>query len=199
MQTLSPRFQSTIAPHPKSARAGLTLLEAVMAMTILTITGSALLTAAMSAIQSGSYLSRTVVAEGIADQLADEIAAVGFPRGSNSLPTPGVPRILFNHVDDFSGYDKKPPLDRLNNTLGTEDPSGSPRNAALQPQPGYLGNFRQQVTVERLSPNGTGFDIVSSDTDYRRVTVCVTYQDSSSPEIPLVKRTRILTRVGFTP
>lgn len=199
MQTLPRHFRTASALRNHCARGGLSLLEAVMAMTILTLTGTALLSASMAAIQSGSLMNQTVVAEGIADQLADEIEAVGFPRGTNTLPSAGIPRVLYNHVDDFAGYNQKPPVDRLNKTLGMEDPSGSTRNAALQPEPGFLGSFRQQVAVERISPNGSGFDVVTSDTDYRRVTVTVSYQDAGGTEVPLVKRIRILTRVGFTP
>ena len=182
------------------SRSGLSLVEVVLAITIMTLTGSALLTAAMSAIDSGSLMSRTLVAEGIADQLADEIYLVGFPRGANTLPTPGTPRVAFNHVDDFGNYSCRPPVNRNGRVLGTEDVSPSTsRNAALQPQAGYLDSFRQSVSVEQVSPNSSGFDVVSMDTDYRRVTVTVSYQEPNGGEIPLVKRTLLLSRVGFTP
>ncbi|MCA9098030.1 MAG: type II secretion system protein [Planctomycetaceae bacterium] len=199
MQTLHANSSTPAISRPRSARSGVTLLEAVMAMTILTITGSALLSAAMATIQSSSIMSQAVVAEGIADQLADEIQAIGFPRGTNTLPSAGTPRVAFNHVDDFAGYNQKPPVDRLNKTLGTEDPFVSTRNAALQPESGFISKFRQQVVVERLSPNLNSFDVVTSDTNYRRITVTVSYQDAAGTEIPLVNRTRILTRVEFTP
>lgn len=181
-------------------RDGLTLIESVMAVTIMTITGSALLTAAMASIQSGALMSQTLVAEGIADQLADEVFLVGFPRGTNVLPTPGTARVLFNHIDDYGDYDRRPPVDRLNRVLGTEDVTvNAPRNAALQPQPGYLDSYRQKVVIERLSPTSSSFNVVTSDTDFRRVTVIVTYTDASGVEVPLAKRTRILSRLGFTP
>lgn len=194
-------FLSPSSPQgSERLRDGLTLIESVMAVTIMTITGSALLTAAMASIQSGALMSQTLVAEGIADQLADEVFLVGFPRGTNVLPTAGTARVLFNHIDDYGDYDRRPPVDRLNRVLGTEDVTvNTPRNAALQPQPGYLDSYRQKVVVERLSPTSSSFNVVTSDTDFRRVTVIVTYTDASGVEVPLAKRTRILSRLGFTP
>lgn len=171
-----------------------------MAVSILTISGAALLTSAITTIESGSLMSKTTVAEGIAEQLADEIGLIGFPRGVNVPPVSGTERALFDHVDDFADYDRIPPVDPLNRVLGTEEVSGVlPRHAALQPMPGYLDSFRQTVSVERILPNSNGFDVTAVDTDYRRVTVTVSYREANGNEIPLAKRTRILSRVGFTP
>jgi len=67
-------------------RRGFTMIESLMAVAITTIAGAALLASVGSAVQSTSETTRNLVAQGLAEQLLDEIAASRFPTDTTTAP-----------------------------------------------------------------------------------------------------------------
>jgi type II secretory pathway pseudopilin PulG len=180
------------------------MLESLAAVTIVSVSGTALLAAAMAAVQSSSQGTNVLVAQGIADQLMDEIAAARFPDGVSPAPPRGTLRAQFNDLDDFSGWSAQPPTDRQGTPLGTE---GMTVGSTLSPRPDnaraaldFLKSLTESVTVERVQPDGAaGWYVVSQHTGYRRVTVRVSSTDANSVATPLATNVRIFAAVAMTP
>lgn len=170
------------------------MAESLMAMTVAVISGTALLTSVGAAIQSSTETLNSSLALGLAEQFMDEVSATRFPVATNvALPSNSV-RALFDDMDDFSGYSQSPPVDRNGYALGTEGPGSLPpalRVVWMQPEPSFFTGFTQQVVVERLLPNGTGWTVVTQHTNYRRVTVTITYTDPRGQTKTLAQLVRI--------
>jgi hypothetical protein len=180
------------------------MLESLTSMTIVTISGTALLTAAMAAVQSSSEGANILLAQGIANQLMDEIAAMRFPDGVSPAPPTGTLRALFNDLDDYAGWSARPPTDRQGCVLGTEGSSAGGVNVlrpiAVQPDASTLGSFTESVLVERVQPNSSGdWTTVTTHTGHRRVTVQVNYTDARGVTRPLATNTRIFAAVAMSP
>ena len=80
------------------------MVESLLAMSIATVAGTAMLTSVFAAISSSSAAAETAIAAGLSDQLMDEIAATRFPAATNNpLAQPKV-RATFDDIDDFSGW-----------------------------------------------------------------------------------------------
>ena len=186
------------------SRLGFSLVESLAAISITTIAGTALLTAATSAVQSTTESMRVAMAQGLAAQLLDETAAVRFPSSTSTRPTAGTPRAVFDELDDFSVYSAKPPVDRNGQWIGVESRSLAgqtvTRSAVLQGNATILARFTQEVQVERVQPNVAGdWTVATAETGYRRVTVRVKYTDSANGTKTVATATRIFSAVKMTP
>jgi type II secretory pathway pseudopilin PulG len=181
---------------------GLTLAESLLAITIATVSGMAMLTSLGTAVRSSSQATDTSVAMGLASQLMDEVASVRFPDVVNP-PTSG-PRNKFDDIDDFSNYTASPPVDRRDYPIGTEGSSSwgfyLPRPTAMQPDTSQLAKLTQEVLVERVEPDGpTSWVVVTMFSDYRRVTVRITRKNEGDQVATLAELTRIFARVPPVP
>lgn len=159
----------------RSARRAISLVESLVAMSIATVAGTAMLTSIFAAISSSTSAVDVAIGTGLAEQLLDEIAATRFPAATNNpLSQPRV-RATFDDIDDFAGWVAVPPLDRNGLSIGTEAaPSlgATQRPVDMQPDAQYLSTVSQEVVVERVQPSGTGgWTVVTQHTNYRRVTV----------------------------
>ena len=102
------------------------------------------------------------IAQGIADQLADEIAGkryVGRRRrpvsnalGPYAYETAGINRSRYDDIDDFNGYTAKPVCDDWGVMLGLDDGQGGQRQPNFQISPTFF-NWRLTVSVFYLNPN----------------------------------------------
>jgi type II secretory pathway pseudopilin PulG len=191
------------AHHIPVRRNGYSLVEAMVAVTITSIAGGALLASLGGAVRSSSDAVHAVVARGIAEQLMEEIAATRFPASTNTTPA-GATRANFDDIDDYHGWTKSPPEDRYGHVLGAEGHllNGTlvERPDELQPDPELVSCFTHAVTVERVTPDtGTGWNVVTTHTNYRRVTVTVSYTDSQSHTQTLAVLTRVFSYVPIAP
>lgn len=195
---LRPRPALTKSPR----RRGISLVEALVSITITTLAGAAVLTSLGAAVRSSSDAIRTTVAQGLAEQLMDEIAAVRFPDGDSSLST-GSLRSEFEDIDEYNGWSSRPPVDRKGRTLGTEGSVAgldAPRPEALRPDPDFLNRFTREVEVQRVRPDGNnGWLVVTQHTDFRRVLVRVRYTDAQSNTVLLAELSRIFSYVPIAP
>ncbi len=184
-------------------RNGFSMVEAVIAVSITTLAGGALLASLGGAVHSSTDAMQASVARGLAEQLIDEIASTRFPPETNSTPS-GAGRSGFDDIDDFASWSSSPPVDRQGTSLGADglDDSGLPaaRPTGLQPDLSFMARFTRAVVVERVDPDtGSGWNVVSQHTNFRRVTVSVTYTDAQSHTKTLAELTRIFSYVPVAP
>lgn len=183
-------------------RRGFSMVEALMAVTVTTIAGTALLTSIGAAVRTSTGAAHTAVARGLAEQMMDEIAARRFPESSNPPPA-GKSRENFDDIDDYDGWSARPPQGRSGRVLGTEggdDGSNSLRPAEMQADLELLGRFTRRVEVERVQPDGgSGWNVVAGHTNFRRVTVRVEHTDAESKTATLAEISRIFAYVPVAP
>ena len=190
--------------HSWTARLGITLIETVIAISLTTFVAGALLTALSSSVQVGADGLHAAVANGLADQLMDEIASVKFPSSSTTGSTAGAGRTAFDDVDDYSGYSVSPPQARSGSVIGTEATATSgkamTRPQEFQPDPRILARYRQQVTVEKIAEaTGTSWVTTTQATPLRRVTVTISYTDAQGKTTPLAVQVRVFSNVAVAP
>ncbi len=199
------RSRSTHSNRCSNRRCGITLIESLLAMSITTIAGSALLTSIGSAVASSTDAVYRTVGDGLAEQLMDEIASVRFPDSATSaIASTGKTRERFDDIDDYAGWSSSPPVARAGQAVGTEgfeSKSGHVlRNSSMRPNPNFLNTFTREVAVERVRPDGNGGWLVTSQpTDFRRVTVSVIHTDTQGSIRPLAEFSRIFTYVSIAP
>lgn len=187
-----------------AAPRGITLMESLVAVTVTTMAGAAMLTSVGSAVQSSTYTMQVTVAQGLAQQLMDEIAGVRFPSATTTPPLNRTTRAGFDDVDDYDGWSATPPVDRHGHPLGREgdwnDGTYSVRPASLWANQPLLSRYTRTVRVERVVPdNGSGWTLTTQPTPYRRVTVRVLHTDALSDTRTLAEASRILAHVSPTP
>ena len=141
-------------PHPAVAgsRTGITLLETVIAVSLMTFAAGSLLTAVSSSVQVSTTSLHTAKATGLADQLMDEIASVSFPTSGTAATGSG--RTGFNTFDAYNGYSARPPQARSGLAIGTEATSSTTRPLQFQPDPKLMSHYTQQVLVEMIADTG---------------------------------------------
>ena len=184
-------------------RRGVTLIETLMAVSLMTFAASALLTAVSSSVKISTDSLHTAIANGLADQLMDEIAGVSFPTGSGSGSGSGIGRTGFANLDAYNGYNMSPPQARNGLAIGTEgaNSSGSAiyRPQQFQPDPRLLAHYRQQVLVEKIADSGNTWSVVSQSSTLRRVTVTISYTDATGTTTPLAVQVRVFSNVAIAP
>lgn len=180
-------------------RRGISMMESVVAMTILTTAGAAVLTSIGSTIAVSDHSARELVARGLAEQLMDEIEAARFPQATNEKPV-GTARSGFDDIDDYHKWSSRPPVTKEGFALGTDgQPNGSRsyRLFHMQPDPLILDGYTREVLVEPVEPtenNSNPWTVVTTSSDYRRVTVTVS-RTSGLGTTELAVTTRIFSHV----
>lgn len=186
------------------------MVESLLAVSITTIAGAALMTSIGAAVQASSHAAHQAVARGLAAQMMDEIAAVAFPPLAVTLTTSIsllgdlTTRDQFADIDDYDGWSTSPPVDRSGRPLGYEATAvgGIPiaRPANMRPDDRFLGQFRREVVVERVVADPvSGWQVTTRETGYRRVTVRVTFSNGSASPAVLSEITRIFSYVPSAP
>lgn len=133
-------------------RAAFTLVEALLAITFTAMAGSALLLGIGGSLQSTSDAMHETVAQGMAQQLMDEVLG---GRYASDQPNGAGPREVFNDAEDYNTLRITPPEDPSGIELGKEDKDGEKRHvnfwAPTDPDSGNIAFFRgwrQEVEVE---------------------------------------------------
>jgi len=168
-------------PFPRStpspeARRGLTLIEAIISMSIVAIAGTSLMLALGSALQTTNWTVDQAIAQGLAEQLVDEVAGKRYhdPAGGSQetilgpsgAEAAGPGRSLFNDADDYNGFRAQGAEDIWGRPLGTGDGAGGDRHLNFQSPAGSFDDWRQEIDVYyvddddhsiRLGPGSTSF------------------------------------------
>jgi type II secretory pathway pseudopilin PulG len=183
---------------------GFTLVEALAAITVAAIAGSALLLGISSSIQGADDAMRRTIAYGLAQQLMDEVVGNRYmPLGGDAHETTIGPsaskvaagtRQTFDAIGDFNGYRCKPPKDLYGIALGADNGQGATRYGAFQAGSTFLQNWRQEVDVYYVSDTNLTARLSAGQTsDYRVVEVRIVYDDSKSAPITLATMRRVVT------
>lgn len=169
-------------------------------MAIISTAGAAVLTSVASTVGTSDNLVRDMIARGLAEQLMDEIESARFPAATN-VATSGVARSGFDDIDDYDGWSASPPVTKGGTALGTDGQDFSGYNFRLyqmRPDPRVLAAYRRSVIVERVESTGISsnpWSVVTTHTDYRRVTVTVSRTGANGATTELTEVTRILSYV----
>lgn len=170
----------------------------MISVSLMTFAASALLTALSSSVQVSTDSLHTAIANGLADQLMDEIALVKFPTGSGSGSSSN--RSGFTDLDSYNGYNASPPQARNGQLIGADTSSASTsRPQGFQPDPRLLSRYRQQVTVEKVAESGNTWVTVSNSSTLRRVTVTISYTNAQGTTTPLAVQVRVFSNVAVAP
>jgi type II secretory pathway pseudopilin PulG len=147
-------------------RRALTLVEVVVSTMIVGLMTVAALNGLGAATRSSEWAGNRGVAQGLADDLMAEILTKAYsdPNGSAvfGLETgEAAPRSNFDDVDDFDGWNQKPPQAADGTTLSDR------------------ADWRQRVTVERVRlSNLTQTTSGSTDEGVKRIHVTIEYDDT---------------------
>jgi len=172
-----------------TAPAAFTLVEAVVAMAILAIAGSALLLGIDSSLQTSTESLEQTMANGLARQLLDEAAGSRYStylessgalvdtahypalKPSASKASTGT-RELFTDSDDYNGFRRQPPVDRWGIPLGQEDVDKRRRHASFYASTGLLDRWRQEIDVYYVSESDLATRLPAGQvSDYRAIEV----------------------------
>jgi prepilin-type N-terminal cleavage/methylation domain-containing protein len=186
---------------------GFTLIEALAAIAVAAIAGSALLLGTTSSIQTTDDAMRRTIAYGMAQQLMDEVVGNRYMElGASSYDTTIKPtaseaitgtRQLFDDIGDFNGVRTQPPKDFYGIALGTDNGQGGQRNTNFQASSTFLQNWRQEVDVYYVSDTDFNTQLPAGQTsDYRAVEVRIVYNDPQSGPKQLAKIRRVVTYVA---
>jgi hypothetical protein len=184
-----------------TSRPAFSLVEAMVALTITTLAGSVMLLAIESSLSSTSDAVDRMIADGLANQLLDEISTKRFMSpgdtplsisGPNATEAAGSGRERYNDIDDYKTFTAKPAEGIWGESLGTGNDSGGARNPNFCIPSTYFTNWRQKVEIYFVSPTNHSVKLTGSSTSYYRAAeVTIEYVDTDGSVIPLAKRRRV--------
>jgi len=189
--------------HPGASRRAFTLVEAMVAITLAAIAGSALLMSTTSSLDSTSAAMHQTIALGMAQQLMDEVVGNRYCEAGGSAHDTvlqpgsservGNTRQRFDDIDDFNGYRSQPPTDAWGIALGKDNGEGGERHPAFQAPSSFLANWRQEVRVYYVSADDPSRALGSGQvSDYRAVEVRIVEQDPDRGSRELARLRRVV-------
>jgi len=157
---------------------GFSLAESLVAITLTSIAGGAILLGLAGAAQTTRDVMDRATATGIAAQLIDEAlggryAAVGAGAyqvglGPNTWETQGSGRERYDDVDDFHGVASQPPKDEYGVALGLGDDAGGQRHPSFRLPSSYFSQWREEVEVYYVSEANPTVRLTGSNTSNLR-------------------------------
>ena len=209
LEGISPRHFFSLTKRiamKRSQSKGFTLIEAMLALSIVSIAGSAILVGLANSIDSTVESVDRTVALGMAQQLMHEIegkryagaglgpyqAASSF--GANSTERAGLERERYDDLDDFDGYTtsaNSAPTDPWGIALGQDDADGDSRHTSFRIASDLYTDWRYDVQVYYVDPDDLSQSNSSGSTsDYRAVEVRVYIDDAdgSAREIASLRK-----------
>jgi type II secretory pathway pseudopilin PulG len=185
-------------------RAGFSLVEALVAITVLAFAGSVLLLAVESSLQTTTDAVDRSIADGIAQQLLDEVSLQRFmepgtdctdPLGRTGWEDAGNGRTRFNDTDDYHEYESQPVAGWWGEPLGTGDDAGSTRHTAFQVPTGHFVDWRQRVEVYFVDPVDPSLRLSSGTSELRAVEVHIERVEADGAVRPLASRKKVIAYV----
>jgi type II secretory pathway pseudopilin PulG len=189
---------STVRRHQRPA---FTLIEAMVAMTITVVAGSAVLLGIATSIQTTNDALARTQAAGMAQQLMDEIAGQMY---CEDLSVPyqyplgafGESRDELDDIDDYLNLSARPPTDRFGVVLGTEDRQGGQRDPNFRIDAATFADWEQTVDVYYVDAADPSQSLPAGQTSScRAVDVTIHYHDTSQGTRPLAKLRRVFSYV----
>ncbi len=193
--------------NERSRRDGFTLVESMVALTLVVIVGAALLARFGD---QGRFVADSLdetVAEGMALQLMNEVAGCRYVAaglsplstaefGPSGWEAAGAGRERYDDVDDFHGYSASPPVDRFGVPLGTQDAGGITRHPKHQAPPEAFSGWRQSVAVYFVSDANPTVRLPAGTPSYHKeVEVVISYTDPLEGAVELARLSRVFAYV----
>lgn len=193
-------------PRRTRPRTAFSLVEALVALTIMAVAGAALVVGMDSSLQTTNASLEETIALGMAQQLMDE--AIGgrymeygvnphqYPLGPGGAEQATGTRELFDDIDDYNGFVSQPPTDAFGIALGADDGQGGPRPENFQAPPGFFDRWQQEVEVYYVDGSDPGTRLPDGQTsDYRAVEVRILVDDPHRGPRTLVQLRRVVAYV----
>ncbi len=183
-----------------TGRAGFSLIEALIALSITSMAGAVLLLSVQSSLETTVEAVQRTIADGVAQHTMDEIITKRFV-GPAENPLTSVlgpltnellndATALFDDADDYAGYVARPLKGTYGEILGTGDDSGNLRLQNFRVRSDYFQNWRVRVDVYYVDPNDHTLRSVSA-TNFRAVDVFVELMRDGGAAVPLASRRRV--------
>jgi len=190
------------------SRGGFSLMEAVVAMSIVAFASSVLLLGVEATIESVQEQEEITIADGLARQMLDEIQGqswvdpalrdhpyqTSLSASPDELQGPG--RSLYDDTDDYNDYSASPPVRIDGKALTATDSSGDTLPAAFQPRSDFLDNWRLTVEVAYLSESNHSVQVADNNPTSYRALICRVYRrnrDNAWREV--VERKRVISYI----
>lgn len=154
---------------------GFSLVEVLVALSVVGIAASTLLLASASTVESGSDVKARLVARGLAEQMLDDLlgqpycepgtSPTTWPLGPESGESSLVPKtILFDDSDDYHLYRSSPPRDRWGIEAGQGDGQGGRRRESFRLPDEYFAGWQVELQVTYANENNPSLDLPASQT-----------------------------------
>ena len=171
------------------------------ALTITSLSGAMLLLAIECSVETSSDAVDRMIAEGLAEQIVNEVltkrfAAIGASPldkgfGRSATEAQGSGRERYNDTDDFYNFTALPAEGVWGESLGTGNDAGVARNANFCVPAGYFQRWRQRVEVYFVNATNPSVRLTSGTSFYRAVEVNIEYVDAQGVVKPLARRRRV--------
>ena len=172
-------------------RSGFSLAESLLAITLTSIAGGAILLGLANAAQSTRNVMDRAMATGMAAQLIDEVlgcrysgegaGAYQVPLCPNTYETQGAGRERYDDIDDFVSVVSQPPTDPYGVTLGLgDDQIGGQRHPNFRLPANYFSQWRQEVSVYYVSESNPQVKLSGNNTSNFRAVEVRVYRDDGN-------------------
>lgn len=203
------RGRPALDRRPRSAaRTGgaFTLVEAIVAIALASIAGSALLLGVSSSLQTSADNLEKTIAMGIAEQLIDEVVGARYMeygcspydvtlQPGDSERSTGT-RERFDDIDDYNQVRSGPPVDMWGVALGQDGGLGDLRHPNFRAPAELLGPWREEIDVYYVDPNDFSRRLPwGAVSDFRAVEVRIVYVDPERGDRELARLRRIVAYV----
>lgn len=138
-------------------RRGFSLVESLVSISVLAITGGAIMLSMSAAVNTTESSLDSTVATGIAEQVIDEVMGMRYvakgidPKTKDLGPTAweaaGHGRQRFDDTDDFKNFGSSPVVDTHGFELGQGDGAGKLRHPHFRLPSGYFRGWNQKIDV----------------------------------------------------
>jgi type II secretory pathway pseudopilin PulG len=182
-------------------RRAFSLVEATVAISVLALAGSVLLLAVDSSLQTTTDAVDRTIADGLAQQLLDEISLMHYMEpgtqysdslGPTGWESAGSGRERFNDTDDYDKFSAQPAEGRFGEPLGTGNGDGTARHSAFQVAPSYFQSWRQRVEVYFVDPADPSIRLASGTSEYRAIEVTIERIEADGTVQPLAARKKVI-------
>lgn len=186
-----------------AVRKAFTLVESLVAVSIVAVAGSVLLLAVESSLQTTWDAVDKTIAEGIAQQVLDEVLTKRYMSegagpadalstlGPNNTEKAGNGRERYNDTDDYRGFSAQPVEGIFGERLGVGDDEGGSRHPSFQIPASQFANWRQRIDVYYVHPTDHSIRLTNSTSYYRAVEVTIEYVEPNGSVRPLARRKRV--------
>ena len=205
---MTSRHQAGVRPaatnRANATRRAFSLVEAMVAITVLALAGSVLLLAVDTSLQTTTEAVDRSIADGLAQQLLDEITLNHFMEpgtssqgelGPTGWEASGSGRERFNDTDDYHGFAAEPAEGVWGEPLGTGSGDGAARPSAFQVPGGYFESWQQRVEVYFVNPSDPSIRLTSGASDYRAIEVHIEEIQADSTVRSLASRKKVMAYV----